>query len=178
MFPHVLNQWGYNEGIQSIQLSHINSSVLVVQHTHNIWGYETFVQRWWKQAKKLTEWLKLPFERRQGAIHNFLCVSSALNMGTYPQNASNVLDILYPAGMMATVHDLVTASWWLTIREVHEEPGISFSSSQAILTEDMSMRPVSEVCLLAQAHTLWNPRYLYDIALKMALAQRYSAGWW
>jgi hypothetical protein len=44
---------------------------------------------------------------------------------------------------MATVHDFVTASWRLTIREVHEEPGIFFGPSQAILIKDLGMRPVS-----------------------------------
>lgn len=90
-FLYVLNRWGHNRGIQLIQLSQINSSVPVVQRTHNAWECGTCVQRQWKQAKKLNEWLKLPFERRQGAIHNFLSVSAALNMCIYPQNVSSVL---------------------------------------------------------------------------------------
>jgi len=38
-------------------------------------------------------------------------------MGTYLQNVSSVLDIPFSARMMATVHDLVIASWRLTIRQ-------------------------------------------------------------
>jgi len=74
-------------------------------------------------------------------------------MGTYPQNASSVTDTLFPAGTMATVHDFVTASWRLTNREVHEEPGISFGTSQAILTKDRGTRPVSAKLVSWHKHT-------------------------
>ena len=48
---------------------------------------------------------------------------------------------------VARVREIIRADRRLTIREVAEDVGIAFGTCQKILTEDLQMRRVSEICV-------------------------------
>jgi len=138
MFPHVLNQWGHNEGIQSIQLSQINSIILVVQQTHNVfcakilktgkeahWMIKT---AFWKEARSHTQFFEWFFSFKHGNISTECLECSGYTL--FSRNDGN--SAWFGDSKLKANH-----------QAVHEEPKISFGSSQAILTKHLGMRPVS-----------------------------------